>query len=467
MPSTWLKEVITSVKNRPASKNKKRWLVTDWWTPSGRFHLGNLRSFLLHSLCAQELNKIKPTNFSYGIEDYDPFDGRPAGMPRSWEKYLGLPLCQTPSPDKKLANFAEYAVNDVRQIAERLKIKVDFPRTSAWYRQGKLNEAIKSAINKASVVRKIYQDIANKKQPCDWLPIQMICQECGKIGTTRAYHWDGEKIHYICEKNWVKYTAGCGHKGAASPLDGKAKLPWKVEWPALWHTSDSDLEGSGKEHHTKGGSHDMGVAIIQQVFGAEPPADFSYEFFLLKGQKMSSSAGRGFWATDLLTVLPPEVIFHAITNFNPGRQINVDLYGETIPNFYDNFDRAAPGYHCRFAKIAYLLQMPRADIFAVAEQEKGRLLTTKEKGEIKQRKLFAQNWLARYAPEKFKLAVTKEMPKGLNLSAEQKKFLNELAKLYQSKESWTGEDLHQEIHRLKSELHISPKAAFGAIYQLF
>lgn len=464
---SWLDDIITAVQARPASKQKKQWIVTDWWTPSGFFHLGNLRSFMTHAVAAQYLNKTRPTKFYYGIEDYDPFDGLPAGVPKDYEKYLGRALCHTPSPDKKFANFAEYAAHDIKQIADYLKVPIQFPKTSEWYHSGKMNRMIKLVIEKADIIRSIYHKIAHKKQPSDWLPVQMICQQCGKIGTTRAYQWDGEKVHYVCEKDWVKYTTGCGYRGANSPFNGNAKLPWKVEWPALWHISQSDLEGSGKEHHTKGGSCDMGRAIIQQVFSAEPPADFIYEFFLLGGQKMSSSAGRGFAATALIKLLPPAIIFDFFTYDNPRRQTNFDLDGETIPHLYDNYDHRTKNYHLRFSKIAYMLQIPNADITIYAKEEKGSGLTTAEKREIEQRIVYAKEWLEKYAPEKYKMTVSQKLPENLNLTIQQQQFLSQLNSIYQKQKKWRGEDLHQKIHQLKTELNLAPREAFSSIYQSF
>jgi lysyl-tRNA synthetase class 1 len=70
-----------------------------------------------------------------------------------------------------------------------------------------------------------------------WLPLSVICPQCKKIATTVASDFDGETVMVNCYKTTVDYAEGCGFEGRVSPFGGKAKLPWKVEWPAKWKVS--------------------------------------------------------------------------------------------------------------------------------------------------------------------------------------------------------------------------------------
>src|SRR6185436_3289654 len=110
----------------------------------------------------------------------------------------------------------------------------------------------------------------------------------------------------------VKWTKGCGHKGKVSPFPTKdkihGKLPWKIEWAVKWQAIGITVEGAGKDHMTKGGSHDLAEMVSEQILDYRTPYPFVHEFFLVGGKKMSSSKGMGTSVVDLLEVLPPQLI---------------------------------------------------------------------------------------------------------------------------------------------------------------
>src|SRR5450756_1789623 len=49
----------------------------------------------------------------------------------------------------------------------------------------------------ADRVRSIYLRVSHVDRPNIWLPIQVICENCGKIGTTYATDWDGSTVAYL------------------------------------------------------------------------------------------------------------------------------------------------------------------------------------------------------------------------------------------------------------------------------
>ena len=112
--------------------------------------------------------------------------------------------------------------------------------------------------------------------------------------------------------------------------------------------------------------------------------------------------------------------------------------------------------------------MPRVDIFEYGEKEKGSKLTEIEKVEIENRIKIAKKWLEKFAPENYKFTIQETLPESAKtLSAQQKEFLAKIAGLIESKEKWTGETLHAEIHNIKKEMKIDARQAFSAIYQVF
>ena len=77
----------------------------------------------------------------------------------------------------------------------------------------------------------------------------------------------------------MKWAIGCGYEGKVSPFNGTGKLMWKVDWPAHWKTVGITVEGAGKDHSSAGGSRDMAVQILKDVYNYPNPYDIPYGKF--------------------------------------------------------------------------------------------------------------------------------------------------------------------------------------------
>ena len=288
--------------------------------------------------------------------------------------------------------------------------------------------------------RAIYLRVSHVERTSTWLPIQVICEQCGKIGTTYATDWNGETVAYKCMPDLVSWAHGCGHEGRVSPLGGRAKLPWNLEWAAKWGLLGVTIEGCGKDLATAGGSRDRSDAISREVFEVEPPRNVAYEFLNVGGKKMSTSKGQGAAAHTIAEVLPPEQLRFLFLRPRPSQVIDFDPEGETIPRLFDEFDRiaaatagrevkgelpadherlfaysllepspdvaaAAAAFRPAFAHLALLLQIPGVDIAARMEAEKGAPLTELEAAVLAERTSSARAWLDSYAPERARLVV--------------------------------------------------------------
>ena len=483
----WAEELAGRIIN---NRKQDSFLVTDEKTPSGRVHVGALEGVLYHGVIAKTLQKKgKKAVFQYGFDDFDPMDSLPVYVPKEFEKYMGIPLSKIPAPEGN-GKFSDFFADEFIKVFNQLGIKPKIVYTSKMYKNGDFNEAIQIALDKAEIVRDIYKKIANQERPKDWLPIQMVCEKCGKIGTTRAYEWDKKKVSYSCDPDWVKYTQGCGYKGKRSPLNGNAKLPYKVEWAAKWFVWGSDVEGAGKDHMTKNGSHDMASEFAKKVFNITPPESFRYEFFLVDGKKMSSSKGLGSSAKEVSEALPPELLRFLIVKSNPNTQINFILDSPTIIKLFNDFDRAhkqyiegsdtdeakifeysliekdAPQYLMRFGKIVSLIQIPYLDIVVEAKKEKGSELTEQDQKELDKRIEYAKIYLQNFASEEEKFEIQKELPK-IEVSDKQKELLGRIAKFMVSESESKPEKLHNFIYETGKELGLSPKETFETIYKIF
>ena len=493
----WVDEIIEDIVRKYPDKDS--FLINDSTTPSGHAHFGSLRGVIVHDLIRRGLqDKQKKAVFQFGFEDFDPMDGLPVYVDQTFEKYMGMPLCNVPAPDEKHKSFAEQYQDELENIIKEIGVDFKIIKTSDYYHAGKFNEAIKIVLDNAVAIRKIYKEVSGSEKGDDWYPFQAVCPKCGKIGTTKVTGWDGKEVDFTCEENLVSWAKGCGYKGKISPYDGKGKMPYKVEWPSKWYLMAIDIEGAGKDHSAAGGSRDIANRIFREVFKKEPPYDIRYEHLLIGGAKMSSSKGLGVTAKDMYDLLLANLLRFLFVRTKYKKALEFNPEGETIPLLYDEYDRCAlafyedpksdlarvfyyteidpvgqsslgstPKYILRFSKIAYMLQIPRVDILAYAKEEKRQDLTEIEKQEIEDRIVAAKKWLEKYAPENYKFTVQEKMPEAAkSLSNEQKEFLERILNVLKSKD-FTGEDLHKEIHNIKKEIGIPPRDAFSAIYLTF
>src|SRR5947209_5109534 len=132
--------------------------------------------------------------------------------------------------------MAEHYIREFFEIFGELGVRMEKYRMRDVYRSGRFNEAIDVILRNAATVRAIYKKVSNSERPESWHPFQIVCENCGRIGTTEVSDYDGSEVTYHCRPDLVKWARGCGHRGKTSPFDGRGKLPWKLEWVAKWRT---------------------------------------------------------------------------------------------------------------------------------------------------------------------------------------------------------------------------------------
>lgn len=481
------KEIIESGKFKP-------YVVDDMFTPSGFPHIGSLRGPIVHDLIFKALkDKNQEVRFTFVINDFDPIDGLPPQMQEEFSKYMGLPLRKAPSPVEGFKSFAAYFADDYKNSMKALGIEPEFLSSWDMYHEGKFDEAIKLALDNAETIQDIYQEVSgSKKREAGWLPLQVICENCGKVGTTRVHDWDGETVAYKCEPELVKWAKGCDHEGRISPFGGNGKLPWKVDWPSHWMVIGVTIEGAGKDHSSAGGSRDIARELVKKVFKIEEPFNLPYEFFLIGGKKMASSKGLGLKARDLTELLPLELGRFLFCRADYKQQVNFDPNGTmAIPDLFDEYDRCFMAYvdngvedfarafelsHIgnlpkkekiflpRFRDVANFIQQPTINIYEKFSEIKGSDLSETEKSILDERIKYAKIWLEKFAPDNMRLGLSDNSENNFKLSEEQKKFLEKVIDLINEESS--AEDLQTKIFELTKEVGIPAKSGFQAVYQV-
>ena len=478
----WLDRVYGQLEAELKDKiaSGKTLVIRDEKTASGRVHVGSMRALVLHAAIAERLGEAGiPHVFKFEINDMDAMDGLPSYLDKDvYEKEMGKPLYKIPSPDGKALNFAEYFADEYKEAIRAAGFAPEFYRASELYLSGQMNGVIREALDKAAEVRTIYEEAYGANRGADWYPLLVVCEQCGKLGTTKVTGWDGKEVAYTCYPKAVEWAEGCGHSGHISPFDGNAKFPWKLDWAAKWKVVGVDIEGGGKDHYSRGGAREIARQVSTRVFGYPEPFGVPNEFFLIGGKKMSSSKGSGASAKEIVELVPPKIFRLALLGKDINQQINFDPEGDTIPVLYDQYDklllhyqsgvkddyarllqyvhpgRVVPAIHNppRFSEVAFVVQMPHLDLY--------KEFPSADRAELDERARYAKHWLEAYAPEKFVFKLQESLPDvAKNLPDSAKAALKGLHDLIAAQGTMpAGEELHAELHKTKE---------FKAIYLAF
>ena len=497
----WADELAASVRGRQ--------VINDSKTPSGTIHVGSLRGPVVVDTIARALRRAgRPVELRYGIDDLDPMDAQALLTPDAIERFMGVPLAHVPDPAGDChGSYARHFAGVFVDTFDGLGIR---PDTYYWmsevYGSGSMDRYIRTALDAAATVREIYRRVANVNHPDEWHPLMVICESCGRIGTTIVTGWDPERqvVRYECRHDLRTWAVGCGHAGETSPFGGRAKLPYNVDWAAKWDLFGVTIEPAGKDLSTAGGSRDRSDAIAREVFGNEPPMNVPYEFLNIGGKKMSTSKGLGASAVASAEVIPPEQLRLLFLRPRPNTAIEFDPDGtDAIPRLFDESDRLAAAtagrevrgelppdhdrvftyslvepdadvpaeaaaYRPAFSHLALLEQIPGVDVVERVTAEKGSALTPREERLLEERRRAARAWLAAYAPERSRLAVQRDgLPAAAaELDVEQRAYLAALTPALEGVD-WSGEAVQAAIFAIAKEREFPAGRAFAALYLAF
>ncbi len=482
-------------------------VVNDSKTPSGTVHVGSLRGPVVVDTIVRALRDANvPVELRYGVDDLDPMDAQALLTPDAVEREMGRPLAHVPDPAGDChASYARHFAGVFIDTFDGLGIR---PDTYYWmsevYGSGAMDRYIRTALDAAATIRDIYRRVAKVNHPDEWHPLFVICESCGRLGTTIVTGWDGERVHYECRTDLVEWATGCGSAGDIEPFGGRAKLPYNVDWAAKWDLFGITIEPAGKDLSTRGGSRDRSDAIAREVFGNEPPLNLPYEFLNIGGRKMSTSKGLGASATQIADVIPPEQLRLLFLRPKPKVAIEFDPDGtDAIPRLFDESDRLAAAtagrevrgelppdhervfalslvepdadvaaeaaaYRPAFGHLALLEQIPGVDAAERITAEKGSDLTPRERQILEERRGAARAWLATYAPERSRLEIQRGPvpPPVRELSDEQRRYLGELGIALEGV-PWSGEAVQAAIFKLARDRDLPAGKAFAALYAAF
>ena len=171
-------------------------VVRDSKTPSGAVPISGLRGPIISDALFRTFKaNALDVRFVYTIDDYDPMDSQSMKERAGMAAHMGKPLCMIPSPDPSVGtDFADYHATRFIALFAGLGITPEFHRMRDLYRSGALDKQIDLVLRNAETIRAIHKRVANVDHPEGWLPVAVICENCGRIGTTLATDYDGFRL---------------------------------------------------------------------------------------------------------------------------------------------------------------------------------------------------------------------------------------------------------------------------------
>jgi lysyl-tRNA synthetase class 1 len=477
----WLKQIVDEViARRPDGEI----LIESGGSPSGTYHLGHMRELVTCDAIMLELKRRgRQARHIYFVDDLDVFRKVPVNVPPEWEQYLGMPICDVPSPDGQPGrSYADYFLQGLIDSCKALKVDVAFVRSHPKYRSGWFVPAIELCLDHIPEIRSTLETLSNRKLDERWTPIQVL--ENGRL-KNRTF------ISIDKTAKTITYEDAGGQPQTASYDKGEVKLDWRLDWPARWWQLKVDLEPFGREHASAGGSYDTGVQMMKTVYGARPPLPVPYDSIHMIGdtKKMSASKGTAISAMEGVTIMPAEVVRYFILRAPLNRPLYFDPV-DGLVKLMDEFaeltaksDRteaeenllyvATRGVPPTVSRVpfshlvaSYQASLKDADqTLEVIKRTEHRGSAEAEAEVIRAELEFIDAWLTKRAPEdvKFALRATVE---AQDFTEQEAAFLKALGdKTVAAPIDADGAWFHNAIYELKESSGLTPKELFNALYR--
>ena len=484
-------------------RNKEAYVCEGMWTPSGYFHIGNARTEIFtpyavhHALENRGYKSIQ----NFIIDDFDDIKKIPTGLnvkEDEHEKFIGFPCALAPSPLPGCKTWADAFVGQVKNFIEEFDVNLNISSAYDYYKSGKFNDLIIHSLNNSEKIVEVWNRVSGAEKTKAFLPVKILCPDCGTIAFTTALKWDGTKVNYKCK---------CGSEGSINPLNGNAKLHWRVHWSAFWAYNKVDFESGGKDHFSKGGSVDVSQAFMKEIFNVPGPYQLPTEFIQVKGAKMAGSVGNVINLEEWLKVAQPETFRFLNFTYRPNKAIDFSLKDNSFVLLMERFERAERIYYgleedrseklnrktkreyelsvagkiskeapiqiaYQFATFLSQIHNPETQLPETITllKEMGHLtekeLTNTQKEKLQKKLIRAKYWVENYAPEEFRITFVASISDDLKkeISNIEKKALSEIASNLQNKS--TEDELKQTIFDSAKANEIQPKRMFQLLYLL-
>lgn len=454
-------------------------VVSSGISPSASYHIGHFREIMTaEALTWAVRQRGRKAKHLHVVDNFDPLRKRYDFLPESYEQYVGWPICLVPNPtDSDYRSYADHFFASFEKHLDPMGIHPEIIKSyEDLYLPGHMTTYIEQALEHNEAIKKVFEQKSNRELPSEWTAIQVL-------GPDNKF----EKGDY---NSWDK---GAKTINKLAYDKGRAKLDWRLDWPARWAYLGVQVEPFGaQEHGAAGGSYDTGKEFARDVFGIEAPYDAArYAHIHRPGEniKMSSSKNNGVTPEEALKIMPAEVLRYFIIRSRPERKLffdsGVGLYNlldefaavqdDPEHEFRDAYNFAVAGGTQRVISSVPFKHL--VQVYQAAQLDTGEAMEIlRRTGYAEQVKVehdtitaefgFVDNWLQDYAPAEVKFEVQNNLPKT-ELTATQQQFLHTLADSLKEQTSETdGQRMHELIYAAKDATELSPKESFQALYQV-
>jgi lysyl-tRNA synthetase class 1 len=478
----WLNNVVDEVI---AKHPEGEILVESGGSPSGTYHLGHMRELVTCDAILLELRRRgRQAKHIYFVDDLDVFRKVPVNVPAEWEKYLGMPLCDVPSPDGESGkSYADFFLQGLIDSCKALNVEVEFVRSHPKYRSGWYVPAIELCLENIPQIRTALETISNRTLDAHWTPIQIL--ENGRLKNRKFLQLDKAT-------KTLTYEDVDGQTQIAHYDKGDVKLDWRLDWPARWWQLQVHVEPYGREHASAGGSYDTGVQIMKDIYKAEPPVPVPYDSINMIGdtKKMSASKGTAISAMEAVQIMPAEVVRYFILRAPLNKLLFFDPV-EGVVRLIDEFaaltaklDRSDGEerllYVCTRGNKPEVSRVPFSHLVASYQaslKDTDKTLDVIKRTEhadaaaqdadiIRSELKFIDEWLERRAPEDVKFSLQNSVDPSQFSDAEKLLFKLLAEKVQTAPEDVDGSWFHDAIYDCKDETGLGPKDMFSALYRL-
>jgi lysyl-tRNA synthetase class 1 len=478
----WIDDVVSAAQTL---RQEGEVIVSSGASPSGTYHFGHLRELVTCDAIVMALQRAgRQAKHIHVVDDLDALRKIPVNIPAEYEQFLGMPLCDVPAPDGSERSYAAFFVEPFIDAVRAIGVDVEVIYASERYRSGFYVPAIERALDRIAEAKRSLEEISGRQLDEHWTPVQIM--KDGRL-KNRSY------VGIDTEKKVVFYSDEAGIQQEARYDTGEVKIDWRLDWPGRWWLMQVAVEPFGRDHATKGGSYDTGVAISRSVYGNEPPVPVPYDFINRTGdtKKMSASKGTGVHAHEVTQTLPAEVIRYFMLRYAPSKRLFFDEHA-TLMKLVDDFSALLSKenkteqeqelvYLCTarvpetiISKVPFTLLV---DTYQAALRDTERALEiigrteykeiAKAQKEIIIKELaFIGRWLEMWAPDEVKFQLAESVDAS-TFSEEERAFFTALAEdIRHAPEDASGEWFHQAIYGYKERAGLAPKQLFSALYRL-
>ena len=258
---------------------------------------------------------------------------------------MGRPLAHVPDQVGDChASYARHHAQTFIDVFAGLGIHPDrYYWMSDIYPTGDVDPFIRTALDRAQVVRDVYRRVSKVERPEGWLPVQAVCPVCGKVGTTIALDWDGETVRVECRPDYVTWAHGCGFVGPGLPVrrDRQALLEPRVGRPVEPLRGDDRAVRQGPRHGrrlARSVGRDRPRGLRPRAARSTSPTSSSTS----AGARCRPRRDGAPRPTQIVEVLPPEPLRLLFLRPRPNQAIEFDPEGtDAIPRLFDELDRLA------------------------------------------------------------------------------------------------------------------------------